>query len=109
VLPLLALGFILAAWWTMAAGEGRVNQLDLSRWGTDLDIPERLAIDRYIAQHFRPYIWAAVGLDSVAFAALCWAGKRGPMRALGVTVSVVWVASAGWHALNWLVTWFFAA
>ncbi len=108
MLPLLALGLVLAAWGAVFADEERVNQLDLSGWGTDLDIPERLAIDRYVARHYRPYIGAAVVLDGLASALLFWVGRRGRLGMFGVVVGVVWLLSTGWHSLNWLVTSFFA-
>lgn len=108
LLPLIALGLILAAWGAVAAGRERVSRLDLSRWGTDLDIPERLAIDEYCSRHFLPYIRAAVLLDAVALGALFWAAARGRFRVLSVLVAVLWFASVGWHGLSWIVTSFFA-
>ena len=108
ILPLLALGFVVAAWTVVVAGEQRVGELDLSRWGSDLDIPELLAIDKYIARHFRPYIGTAMVLDALASAALCWAGRRGRLGVFGVVVGVVWLLSTSWHGLNWLVTSLFA-
>jgi hypothetical protein len=107
ILPLLALGFLVAAWAVVVTGEQRVSELDLSRWGTDLDIPERLPIDKYVACHFRPYIWTAMALEGLAYAALCWSGRRGRPGVFGVAVWIVWLLSVGWHGLNWLVTSFF--
>jgi hypothetical protein len=109
MLSLLALVFVLAAWAVVAVGERRVSELDLSAWGTDLDIPERLAIDRYVARHFRPYIGAAIALEGLAAAALYAAGRRGPLGWLGVAVGVVWLHSAAWHSLQLLVRLVFAA
>jgi len=108
LLPLIALVLVLAAWGAVAAGRERVGRLDLSRWGTDLDIPERLAIDEYCSGYFLPYVRAAVVLDAAALGALCWAGVRCRFRGLGVLVAVIWLGSAGWHGLSWAVTSIFA-
>jgi hypothetical protein len=108
VLPLVALGLVLAAWLAFAAGRERVSRLDLSRWGTDLDIPERLAIDEYCARYFLPYIRTAVLLDVIALTALWWALARGRFRVLATAVMLVGLGSAAWHGLSWLVASFFA-
>ena len=108
LLPVVALVLILIAWCAVLAGRERVSQLDLSRWGTDIDIPERLAIDKYCSAFFLPYTRAAVVLDAAALGLLLWAGARGRFRLLGVLISVSWIVSAGWHGLSWIVTSFFA-
>jgi len=107
LLPLVALVSVLAAWGAVVAGQERVSRPDLSQWGTDLDIPERLAIDGSRAQYFLPYIRAAVMLDPLTFVALCRASARGRLR-VRAFVAVVWFAPAGWHGLSWAVTAFFA-
>jgi hypothetical protein len=109
ILPLIALGFVLSAWGALAAGREHVSRLDLSAWGTDLDISERLAIDRYVSRQFLPYVRVAIALDALALGALCWAGRRGRLRVLGGIVGLVWLVSAGWHGMNWLLNSFFAS
>jgi hypothetical protein len=106
---LFPLALLLAAWGTYAAGDYRINRLDLSRFGPCADIPEALARDGYVARHFLPYLGAAVFLDTFAFLALCLAGAVGrPRVVLVVAVGLVWLASAGWHGLSLLVTTTFA-
>lgn len=109
ILLLLALGFLLAAWAVETIGSEHVNRLDLSRFGTDIDIPESLAIDKYIATHYLPYISAAMVLDLLALGALRRAGQRRRLRLFGVAVALALLASGLWHAFNWLVTWIFAS
>lgn len=108
MLFLLALGLVLTAWIIMAVGEQKVSLLDLSRWGTDLDVWEQIAIDKYIARHFQPYIRATITLDALAFASLGWAARRGRLGAFGVLVGMVLLLSSGWHGWNWLLTSTFA-
>jgi hypothetical protein len=103
ILVLTAFALVLAAWGAMAAGKERISKLDLSRWGSDIDVLEALQISEYKARYFRPYIWGAIGLDGLAFWLLCWAGRGGKVRSLDATVWIVWLLSAGWHGLNGLL------
>ena len=104
VLVLIALAFVLAAWEAVASGKERISRLDLSRWGSDIDVMEALQISAYQARHFHPYIWGAMALDFVAFSLLCAAARRDRLRAFDVAVWMIWLLSAGWHGLNWLAT-----
>ena len=91
------------------AGEQRISQLDLSAWGTDIDIPEQLAMDTYVARHFRPYICTAMALESVVFG-LFWVMLRcGRLGIFAKVVGILWMVSVTWHGWKWLLTAFFTA
>jgi hypothetical protein len=107
-LLLLVFHLLVGAWAVETIGSERVRRLDLSRWGTDIDIPESLAIDKYIARHYLPYIAVTMVLEGLAFGVLCWAGRRGPLRLFGVVVALALLASGVWHGFNYLVTCLFA-
>ena len=94
---------IAIAWAIFFAGKIYISTLDLSRWGTDLDVLERLQIDAYLARHFRPYILGTLVFDGGAVVLLYVTYRRGPVRTFGVFVWIIWLLSAGWHGLNWLV------
>ncbi len=99
ILPL-SFTSIIIAWAVFIAGERYINTLDLSRWGTDLDVLERLQIDAYLAHHFLPYLLGAIAFDTGAFVFLCWAGRRGPVSIFSVILWILLILSAGWHGLN---------
>jgi hypothetical protein len=103
-LLLLTLGLLLAAWMVEAIGSEKARRLDLSRWGSDIDLQESLAIDHNIARHYLPYISAVMVFDGLAFSALCWAGRRGRLRLFGGAIALGLLTSAAWHGINYLAT-----
>jgi hypothetical protein len=56
--------FFSLGWLANIAGCVRLTFLDFSRFGTDLDIPERLAIEATQARCFLPFLLTAIGFHT---------------------------------------------
>jgi hypothetical protein len=108
LLPLVALGLLLAAWGSSCLGGYAASQLDLSRFGRCEEVFEALARDGYVARFQLPFLTAAVLLDGLAVVALWAAGMAGQFRVLGGLVAVLCVPTVLWHGLGWLVLAVFA-
>jgi hypothetical protein len=103
MLPVIALGMLLAAWGAVCLGRYRADHLDLSRFGRCEEVFEALARDTYVLQFQFPYITTAVLFDGLAVAALFAARAARQFRVLGVLVAVLCVPTVACHALMWYV------
>jgi hypothetical protein len=109
MLPLAALGLVLAAWGAFSLGQYRASQLDMSRFGGCVEVYEALACDGYRARVQLPYFTAALVLDGLATAALIAAGTAGQFRVLAVLAGLFLVPTGALHGLGWFLALLFAS
>ncbi len=108
LLAWIALILLLAAWLVVFVGRERVSRLDVSRWGTDLDVLELLQIDKFRYQFYLPYIVAAGVLDVLALVAALSLTSGERFKILIWLVALIWLVSASFHGLDLFVTLIFA-
>ena len=100
---ILGVVLLLGAWGAEFRGHYRVEQLDLSQFGSCQDIPDALRRDGYVAAHLSPYFSAAAGMDWAAVGVSIWAMVRGRVPVLATIIAGLSMLSAQWHGFGWFM------